>query len=135
VNKYQREVVRWLRQAEADISGAKDSLKTGHYEWACFQSQQGAEKALKAFLFQQGLRAIITHSLRDLLQECSKYEESFLRLMEDGRFLDTFYIPARYPNGLPGDAPPAEFYTEGDAIKCISSAESILKEAKKYIKG
>ena len=49
-----REVRKWIAQAEADLKAAEDSLKSGHYDWACFQSQQSAEKGLKAFLYSRG---------------------------------------------------------------------------------
>ena len=38
----------WLRQAEADLRHARNSLEDGDYEWGCFASHQAAEKALKA---------------------------------------------------------------------------------------
>ena len=40
----------WLKQADKDLEAANDSKETTHYEWACFQAQQSAEKALKALL-------------------------------------------------------------------------------------
>lgn len=123
-----------MKQARADLQGAKDSLKTGHFEWACFQAQQSAEKALKSFLYQKGLRSILTHSIRDLLRECAKYEKEFQGLSREGRFLDTVYIPLRYPNGLPGENYPADFYTEEDGKKCIKSADLILKEVERYLR-
>jgi len=36
----QHEALRWLKQAEKDLSSARNSLVSGDYEWACFQSQQ-----------------------------------------------------------------------------------------------
>jgi len=27
---------KWLKQAEADLNAAKDSLAGRHYEWSCF---------------------------------------------------------------------------------------------------
>lgn len=93
--------LRWLKQAEADFDAAQDSLKSEHFEWACFQAQQAAEKALKAFLYSQGLRALITHSIAELLVEAQKYA-SFDIPLKYAKALDSFYIPTRYPNGLPG---------------------------------
>ncbi|MDI6760973.1 MAG: HEPN domain-containing protein, partial [Candidatus Brocadiaceae bacterium] len=58
-----RDTRKWLVEAEADLRAAMDSLKDGHFNWCCFQSQQAAEKALKAFLTSQGRRAILTHSV------------------------------------------------------------------------
>lgn len=128
------ESLRWFKQAKADIESARDSLKTSHCDWACFQAQQAAEKALKAFLYRQGLRALLTHSVRDLLSECDKYTKSLAKLVDAGRFLDTFYIPSRYPNGLPGNNYPAAFYTSKDAEACINFAGSILQEVERLIK-
>ena len=128
------ESLRWFKQAKADIESARDSLKTSHYDWACFQAQQAGEKALKAYLYKKGFRALLTHSVRDLLTECGKFTKSFVNFMDEGRFLDTFYMPSRYPNLLPGKNYPAEFYTKKDADACINFADLILQEVEKYIK-
>ena len=48
------------------------------------------------------------HSLKELVRECSKIEASAASLSTDARFLDMFYIPTRYPNGLGGDLSPVE---------------------------
>jgi len=124
---------RWLRQAEKDLESARDSSKAKHYEWACFQSQQAAEKALKAFLYSKGLRAILTHSIRDLVLDCSKYEKDFSNLLSEGKTLDSYYIPTRYPNSLVGNEIPAQYYSEEDASQCINYAELILRTAKKFM--
>ena len=38
-----------IEQAERDLEQARWSAKGGFHEWACFASQQSAEKAVKAF--------------------------------------------------------------------------------------
>lgn len=125
--------IKWLKQAEADLKAAKDSLEDGNYEWGCFQSQQSGEKALKACLYEKGYTSIITHSLKELLKECSKFDISFNILSKEARTLDMYYIPTRYPNGLGGDLAPTEFYEREDAEKCISSAELILNAVKTFL--
>ena len=125
--------LRWLNQAEADFDAAQDSLKSEHFEWACFQAQQASEKALKAFLFSHGLRAIITHSTSELLIEAQKYVP-FDIPQKYAKTLDSYYIPTRYPNGRPGRSIPARYYSKEDATICINYAESILKNVKKYMK-
>ncbi len=127
------EAQRWLRQAEKDLESAKDSLTAKHYEWACFQAQQGSEKALKAFLYSRGLRAILTHSIRDLVIDCSRYDKGFKNYLPQARILDGFYISARYPNGLVGESIPAEYYSQEEADKCISYAALILSKVKESI--
>jgi len=38
----------WLKQAEKDLKHAQKALELGPFEWACFASQQAAEKTVKA---------------------------------------------------------------------------------------
>ena len=123
---------RWLRQGEADLRMARVSLEAAGYEWACFQAQQAAEKALKAFMYQQGY-AEFTHSLTELVRSCGKWDDSFQvpELAEAAHFLDQFYIPTRYPNGLAGGIAPTEFYQRADAEKCVSMSELILRAVRK----
>ena len=125
---------RWLKQTEADLQAAIDSLSTKHCEWSCFQAQQSGDKALKAYLHEKGYTSITTNSLRELIQECVKLAPDFQELYKEAKTLDMQYIPTRYPNGLAGNAPPAEFYEKEDAEKCISCVESILKTARKFLK-
>jgi HEPN domain-containing protein len=47
--------IKWLKQAEADLKAAKDSLNDENYEWSCFQSQQSGEKALKAVFMREDI--------------------------------------------------------------------------------
>jgi HEPN domain-containing protein len=68
-------VRKWMVQAEADLSAAKDSCISKHYNWSCFQAQQSAEKALKAYLYSKGYTSVITHSIKELLRECEKIEK------------------------------------------------------------
>jgi HEPN domain-containing protein len=129
-----RETRKWRTQAEEDLRAAKDSLKSGHYNWACFQAQQSAEKTLKFFLYSQGYTSIITHSIKELVRECKKIEKGFSEVESYARHLDMFYIPTRYPDGLAGELAPAEFYEMEDAERCISYAELILESVKRSSK-
>ena len=67
----------WMDQAEADSEHTKSDLERGFYDWACFSSQQAAEKAVKAVFQKMGAEAW-GHSVADLLQELSK-NNRFLR--------------------------------------------------------
>lgn len=46
-----------MDQAEGDLDHAKADLERGFYEWACFSSQQSAEKAVKAVFQKMGAEA------------------------------------------------------------------------------
>jgi len=47
--------------------------------------------------------------------------------------LDRFYIPTRYPNGLP-DLTPGQVYVSKDSIQAIEKATFFLEETRKLMK-
>ena len=115
----------WWKQAEADLRHAKVALKAGSFEWACFASQQSAEKALKAVFENRGV-SIWGHSVFRML-EALKEEVSLTEGLETcAKILDKHYIPTRYPNGL-AEGCPAEFYTKEEAERAICCAEEVLR--------
>ncbi|MCS7207404.1 MAG: HEPN domain-containing protein [Dehalococcoidia bacterium] len=116
----------WLRQSQADWEGAQASAGAGRYEWACFQAQQCAEKALKAFLYQHGRTSILTQALDDLVRECQRIDPTFAQVAEQAHLLALFYITTRYPNALGGHQAPADFFTAQDAQRCLTAAFAIL---------
>jgi HEPN domain-containing protein len=128
-----KEALRWLKQAEKDLNSAKNSLDAGDYEWACFQSQQSAEKALKSVLYSKGFRKILTHSIFELVKEIADFETEFKKFKKEAKVLDSVYIPARYPNGIAGDLAPFEYYEKEDAEECRKYAGLILEGVKKLI--
>lgn len=129
-----KEARKWLRQSEADLKAAQDSLNDGNYEWSCFQSQQSAEKGLKAYLYNLGYTSFTTHSVKILLKKCQEKDKTFVKAEEAARTLDNYYIPTRYPNGLDADMAPTDYYDKKDAEKCLKYATLILRTVKKYIK-
>lgn len=133
MNNNLREGLRWLDQAEADAKTARDCIADGNYYASAFFSQQAAEKGLKGFLYSKGFRALITHSVVDLVEEVSKSQESFNKLIDIGKELDRHYIGSRYPNFYPSGAP-YRYYTKEMAETCLNYATSILTEVKKYLK-
>lgn len=91
VLKNVEEGLRWLDQAEADFKTAKDCLEDENYYASAFFAQQAAEKALQIFLYSKGVRALITHSVTELLKESSKREKIFERFLDQGKELDRHY--------------------------------------------
>ena len=133
VDKNIEEGLRWLDQAEADLKTAKDCLTDGNYYAAAFFAQQAAEKALEGFLYSKGYRALLTHSVLDLVGEASKLESGFGRFVDFARELDRHYIGSRYPNFYPSGAP-YRYYTAEVAEKCVYYAESILVEVRRFLR-
>ena len=116
---------RWLEQAIEDLKWAKDLAERGGYHIACFLSQQVGEKALKAFLYAQGEEIVIGHSVERLCHLAAKYEANFLKKVKKWAILDGYYIPTRYPNGLP-DSIPAKVYTSDAAGEAVRLAGEIV---------
>ncbi|KPV64031.1 MAG: HEPN domain protein [Candidatus Bathyarchaeota archaeon BA2] len=125
------EAERWMMQSLRDLKAAKDSLSNGNYEWACFQAQQSAEKALKALVYANG-RSIWGHMIVELLGSL-KDLYSVNELLDRARLLDRHYIPSRYPNvyesGYPG-----MFYDRKTAEEAIATCEGFMKWVKVELK-
>ena len=121
----------WWRQAERDLSHARHSLEAGDHEWACFAAQQAAEKAIKA-LYQRLHMEAWGHVVHRLLEALPPEHRPDAILVDAGRRLDRFYIPARYPNGFASGAP-GDFFTEADARSAIADAEAILEHCSHYL--
>lgn len=116
---------RWLAQARHDVRAAALNWREGFAEIACFLAQQAAEKALKAFLYAQGERLVLGHATHRLVQGCAAYDPAFISLLDRCRLLDQYYIPTRYPNGVP-DGIPHDVYTPAQAEQAVQSAQAIL---------
>lgn len=122
------EVRNWFLQAKADLSAADDSGKSGHYEWACFQGQQAAEKALKALYIHRKRTAIVTHNVVTLAQALRAPKA----VVEAARELNADYVAARYPDAANGV--PAEQYSREIAERHFRLARKVLQWVKRFLK-
>ncbi len=129
-NSALEESERWLSQAAEDLKWTKLLAEQGGWYLACFLSQQVTEKALKAFLYAQGEEIVLGHSVARLCADAAEYNMDFSEKAKRWSLLDGYYIPTRYPNGLP-DGIPAEVYNEEAARSAVALAE----EAVNYVKG
>lgn len=124
------EARRWLRFAEEDLKVASWALEEGIYTQVCFHAQQCAEKAIKGLIVYQGRVPPKTHRLLILIDHLDSYP--FRRTREEIGLLDLFYIPARYPDALPGMLP--QGYPDlSIAQQALSIAEAIFRDAKGII--
>lgn len=119
------EANRWLRQAENDLGFARLGLREGFYSQVCFLAQQSAEKTVKAIGYLLGERTILGHSVAVLADRYSERLPELAELRDDAGILDQYYIPTRYPNGLPGGFPFMAF-TEEQATEAVAAAERFL---------
>ncbi len=134
MNEPRIEAQRWLRQAQTDLAVVRTLRAATHHAAACFHSQQAAEKVLKAVLFAHGARVVLGHSVRELARQCEVHDATFAGVAEEAALLDQFYIPTRYPNGLPSPAVPSEAFTNSQAKTAQESAEHIISAVETYLR-
>lgn len=127
------EALRWYNQALDDLEFVRWLLKEGRFfDKGCFIAQQAAEKALKASLYATGKRVVLGHSTYDLTKELSKIDKGFEKLLNECKLLDRYYIPTRYPNGLPGGEPMS--YFGADELKeGLDAAEKVFNAAVDFL--
>jgi HEPN domain-containing protein len=118
-----------LEQAEEDLRWARELAERGGYHIACFLAQQICEKAIKGFIYAQGVEIVLGHSVERLCREASTWKPQFSELASSWSLLDSYYIPTRYPNGLP-DSIPARVFTENaarDAVRMAGEAVEFVR--------
>ena len=123
---------RWLAQAENDLAFAALASREGYFAQACFNSQQAAEKALKAFLYSRGAEQVFGHSVADLAAECAELDAEFASLRSRAAPLDQFYVATRYPNSLPGGIP-APAFARPEAERAFEMAREVMAAVKERL--
>jgi HEPN domain-containing protein len=121
----------WYEQGKRDLERARLDVHHRFYEWACFTSQQSAEKVIKGLALKLGL-TIWGHSLTEILRILSERIEIPERLKDEAKLLDLYYIPPRYPNGFPSGKP-ADYFTEKQAREAIDAADHILRFCESHL--
>lgn len=113
----------WFAQAERDLAHAQAARAQGSHEWACFASQQAAEKAVKALHLHLGQEAW-GHVIARLLSELPA-SAGGTPLIDRGRVLDNFYVATRYANGH-AEGAPFEHYGQLQSEQAIRYAGEIV---------
>jgi len=128
-----KEALRWASQAENDLKFVEwlGEEKT-FFDKGCFISQQAGEKILKACLYGLGKKQVIGHSLVELVAELSQEDTQFEAIRTEARLLDRFYIPTRYPNGLPGGTP-FQVFTEEDLTEALADVKKIFQVSRLFL--
>ena len=72
------------------------------------------------------------HSVAELCNNCGDFDRDFSELNITAASLDKYYIPTRYPNGLPGGIPADAFLRE-DAELSIKISQQVIDTVKAKI--
>ena len=121
----------WYEQGKRDLTRARLDIDHRFYEWACFTSQQSAEKVIKGLALKMGL-TIWGHSLTEIFRILSERIPIPENLKDDAKLLDLYYIPPRYPNGFPSGKP-ADYFTEKQAREAVDAADHILRFCESHL--
>ncbi len=121
------EALRWFTHAKDEFIDADELRKRKRFYLALLHFQQSTEKALKAYLYLKvkSIEIFYTHSINDLINMVIELDRDFKELISVKK-LDQYYIPTRYPNGLPGGIP-SRYYDDPE------EAETAMLLAKKVI--
>ena len=132
---YKEEALRWFTQAKDELKDADDLRKGGRFYLALFHFQQAAEKVLKAFLYLKvkSVEVFYTHSIDELCKRAVEIDGDFRAVMS-AKKLDRYYIPTRYPNGLPGGVPSRFFDGPKEAKEPMQEVKSVIDLVEKKIK-
>jgi HEPN domain-containing protein len=114
---------RWLAFAGEDLRMAELAFNESLWNQVCFHSHQCAEKSLKALVAVRGGSTPRTHRLTDLLTLIE--EPDLEELAGDLRSLESFYMPTRYPDAVPGSLPEA-LPGEREAGEALATARKVL---------
>ena len=126
---YLSEGARWLSQAERDLEDARFLRNNGRFNLACFQGQQAAEKAVKAYLYHRRVEDVWGHSLLDLCEDAKLFDMMFDTVKSEARQLDKYHYITRYPEFLPSGTC-YDAFDEVDADRSIDLSNLVLEFVK-----
>ena len=131
---HKEESLRWLTQAKDEFQDADDLRKRNRFYLALFHFQQAAEKALKAYLYLKvkSIEVFYTHSIDDLLEMAMDIDPDFKEVAQ-AKKLDKYYVPTRYPNGLPGGVPSRYFDDPKEAEEAMELAKRMIELVEKKV--
>lgn len=133
---YKDESLRWLTQARDEFEDAEELRKRKRFYLALFHFQQATEKAFKAYLYlkAKSVEVFHTHSVYELLKMAVEIDSGFKEVASVKK-LDRYYIPTRYPNGLPGGVPSRYFDDPGEAEEAMQLAKRSIDLIEKKLEG
>jgi len=76
---------------------------------------------------------VLGHAIAQLGQAVEARDPSFAPLRAEAAKLDRYYIPTRYPNGLPEGSDPGEAFDPEDARAAIATAERVIAHAEGFV--
>lgn len=114
----------WVDLAEEDYDLVMYSVQAGrNYRSICYHAQQCAEKYLKAYLQEHGVRFAKTHELTDLLALCIPLDAGFAQLQAAALGMKDYGVDPRYPGFAAGPTKAQVAYQDSLQIRTFVRAK------------
>lgn len=126
----QEETKIWLKYSEENLEAAKVLLKSELHNPCLHNIQQAIEKALKSLFIEKEIPFKKTHSILELKTILEKNGVTIELTEEECDFLDSIYLPTKYPIG---SALPFFYPDNSICMSSISLAESVIREVKHLV--
>jgi len=127
----QEETKNWLTYSEENLEAARVLLESKLFNPCLHSIQQSIEKALKSLFIEKEFPFKKTHNILELKTILEKSGISLELTEDECDFLDSIYLPTKYPLGsaLP-------FFNPDEKIckDSILLAQRVIKEVKKIVK-
>ncbi|MDR2620378.1 MAG: HEPN domain-containing protein [Propionibacteriaceae bacterium] len=94
---------QWLQKSAEDLENADflfANKRPRPLELVCYLCAQSAEKALKAYIIQNGETPPYTHDLGALCRICIKYSNDFTTIVDDCLDITPYAVQTRYPSDI-----------------------------------
>ncbi|MFH1048467.1 MAG: HEPN domain-containing protein [Patescibacteria group bacterium] len=120
-NHFKKLVKEWIIKAQNDLETAEIIYReNGPSDTLCFHCHQSVEKYLKAYLVFKNIHFEKIHHLWKLSKLCSSKDKEFLKLEEELKTLDAYYIESRYP-------PEIRAYSQKECRKVLNIAQKLTQ--------
>ncbi|MBI5141488.1 MAG: HEPN domain-containing protein [Nitrospirae bacterium] len=117
----------WLNRAKSNLAIARQPATDEIYlEDLCFETQQAAEKALKAVLLEKGIKFRYVHDLAELLTLLERNGVALPDNIRSAAILTDYSVEARYPG-------PFEPVSVDEFNESLKLAEAVVEWAETQI--
>ncbi len=121
----QEETKNWLKYAEENLDAAKILLSSELFNPCLHNVQQCIEKALKSVIIEKNIPFKKTHNIFELKNILSENKITIDLTDDECDFLDSIYLPTKYPVG---SALPFYYPDKNDCLNSIKMAKALLQQ-------
>uniref|UniRef100_A0A8C4S8P2 Sacsin molecular chaperone n=1 Tax=Erpetoichthys calabaricus TaxID=27687 RepID=A0A8C4S8P2_ERPCA len=130
------EARRWLRQARANFSAARNDMHKNANEWVCFKCYLATKLALIAADYSVRGKSDKDVKPAALAQKVEEYSQQLTGLAEDVHILEAYGVDSlrtRYPDLLPFPQIPNDRYTSEVAMRVMECTARVIIKLENFV--